>query len=234
MPLYEIAHDPNRTAEIRELLAQGGDVEELNQAGESALHVAAKHSCVATISLLLEHGAKVNVKDRGGKTPLHVVAMFGNSEAKAGAALALLSAGAPIEAKDAEGATPLFAASTGGNVELATALLDHGANAEVEVRSLRPLHIAAYGARVEMVRLLIGRGADVFAGTDGMTALRHALQVSGDTPYDVGMRTLAAFGQGVERDRYAARIEVVQMLSDAMNSRQVKPPRPWWQFWKRQ
>ena len=57
---------------VRLVLELGGDVNDLNQTGRTALHGAAHIRSDAIVQLLVERGAPVNVEDRRGITPLMI------------------------------------------------------------------------------------------------------------------------------------------------------------------
>ncbi len=52
------------------LLDSGADVNEANQAGDTAMHAAASGGLTSVIQLLADRGAKLNVKNEAGETPL--------------------------------------------------------------------------------------------------------------------------------------------------------------------
>ncbi len=85
-----------------------------------------------------------------------------------------------LEKRSSDGWTPLHLAAFFGRPELATALLDRGA--QVDARSTNamkntPLHAAAAGGHAELVDLLVKRGADPNAQQEGgWTALHSAAQ----------------------------------------------------------
>ena len=56
----------------------GADPNAANQAGDTALHVAAARGYDTVVQWLVEHGARVNVKNKRGITPL-AAAMFGST-----------------------------------------------------------------------------------------------------------------------------------------------------------
>ncbi|SVB31681.1 uncharacterized protein METZ01_LOCUS184535, partial [marine metagenome] len=59
---------------VKQRLAEGADVNVINNFGETALHKASAEGHGEIVELLVANGADVNVKDRNGWTPLHHVA----------------------------------------------------------------------------------------------------------------------------------------------------------------
>ena len=57
---------------VRLALELGGEVNDTNQAGDTALHGAARIKSPALVQLLVDRGAQVNVSNRKGHTPLFV------------------------------------------------------------------------------------------------------------------------------------------------------------------
>ena len=92
------------TQEAFELAIElGSDINAANQAGDTALHIAAVRGYTAAVHVLLDRGAEVNVANKAGDTPLH------NAASRAYAAIIQLLAqqGAELEAKNKRGQTPL-------------------------------------------------------------------------------------------------------------------------------
>jgi ankyrin repeat protein len=81
----------------------GSDLNAANQAGDTALHLAAVRGYTEAVRMLLDRGAIVNVANRSGDTPLH------NAASRAFPAIIQLLAqhGAELEAKNKRGQTPL-------------------------------------------------------------------------------------------------------------------------------
>lgn len=94
---------------VRELIAQGANVNITNYKGQTALHCAAKAGFVEPVQLLLTHGADVNAQDRDGDTPLHTAL---KSSIKDQARLQrvidlLLQHGADVDKQNRLGRTPV-------------------------------------------------------------------------------------------------------------------------------
>jgi len=108
----------------RALLARPGiDVNALNEAGESALMMAALKGDLSGAQLLLERGAKVN---QPGWSPLHYAAT--GREPKL--VQLLLDRGAEIDAASPNGSTPLMMAAQYGSEDSVRLLLARGADAK--------------------------------------------------------------------------------------------------------
>jgi ankyrin repeat protein len=97
------------------------DVNLLNQAGESALMIAALKGDFTSAQLLLDHGAKVNMS---GWSPLHYAATGPNAKVTQ----LLIEHGAELNAASPNGTTPLMMAAQYGNEQNVFLLLDRGAD----------------------------------------------------------------------------------------------------------
>ena len=135
------AVEAKRTAQVRQLRAQGADP---NAGG--AWWTAADKEDQATLALLLAHGARVNQRDPGGQTALHRAALYGLSPADLGDFYSqgdvskqrypmrevmrlLIAHGADVNAADAKGRTPLMlVAAYAQSPACARLLLKHGAS----------------------------------------------------------------------------------------------------------
>ena len=62
---------------VKQLLANGADVNVKNASEWTPLHIAAQFGHVEMVEFLLSKGANVNAKDLWGKTPLNRAAGFG-------------------------------------------------------------------------------------------------------------------------------------------------------------
>ena len=139
-------------AALRQLLADGADVNARNKFGDTPLHFAAQRKHVEAVRLLLAAGANVNARGLQEVTPLH-------GAVGAETVSLLLAAGADVNARSEFGATPLHKAA---GAETASLLLAAGADVNARSRwGFTPLH--SVGGDVELARLLVARGADLQA-----------------------------------------------------------------------
>ena len=131
-------------------------------------------------ALISAEPALVNFKDSLDETPLHRAAGSAGLVVDANMIARLLIAkGADVTAKDHYGNTPLHQAAGARDVEIATMLIDHGA----EVRARNDVgHEPVHGAKdCEMIELLLSRGADINARSNrGETPLAVVLRVRGE------------------------------------------------------
>ena len=88
--------------------------------------------------VLLHAGADLSIRDKSGNTALHDSVLGGDEEP----ALLLLQAGADASVVNNEGVTPLWGASAMGLPRVVSALLERGANPNVRIEGMTPLHVA--------------------------------------------------------------------------------------------
>jgi ankyrin repeat protein len=107
---------------IPDLLASTGiDLNAFNNAGEAALHIAARNGLVGVIATLLKAGADPNIRNRAGETPLHL--LIGPMPHLT--AQVLLLNGADLHAVADDGSTPLERAKATGNLMLINMLVQY-------------------------------------------------------------------------------------------------------------
>lgn len=152
------------------LVEDKADVNLPDRSSWTPLMYAAWGDAPTLVKMLLTHGANVGATDNDGLTPLGIAAQNG----KVKAAQALVAGGADVNAPVAKGRyTPLMLASISGSNDLATYLINHGA----QVNAANPggvtaLMIAAANDHPGVAELLLRSGADVNARSeDGRTAL---------------------------------------------------------------
>lgn len=146
---------------LRTLLRNGGDADEVQADGRSALHFAADEGNLELVRMLIHAGANVDVGTRiGAYTPLHMASRNGHAEVMR----ALLAAGANLRAATTNsGVLPLHLAAASDNPEAVRVLIEAGADVNAREGSWQqtPLVFAAAGNRVDNIRLLLAAGADL-------------------------------------------------------------------------
>lgn len=151
-------------AELKRLLAAGGNVHTSDHRGNTLLHMAAQSGRCADIELLLENGARVGSRDDGGSTPLHAALTNCHTEA----VKLLVEKGANVNARNKNGRTPIFPAAKCGNLELVKFLVDKGAR--IPTTGFTPLHAAARGYQnTAVVGFFLDSGVEVNAKGDSAT-----------------------------------------------------------------
>jgi ankyrin repeat protein len=143
--------------------------------GKTALHWAALYGQTKMMELLLAEKADVNSLDKDGFTPLHWAATFNQSDA----VKVLLANKADTTIKVQKyGWTPLRLAVIHGHMATAEALLNGGADPNLEDKENIPLlHQAVIRGKKEMLGLLLDKKADMNPKDwEGETALDEAVE----------------------------------------------------------
>ncbi len=143
---------------IRNLIAEGSDVNAPEADGTSPLLWAAYESSPEIVSMLLKAGADPNAANQFGVTPLLQASRYGD----AAVVDLLLKGGADLKASSRDGETPLMAASRAGSVETVKLLLAAGAdpNATESLWDQTALMWATAEGHVDVVDALLKAGAD--------------------------------------------------------------------------
>ena len=133
----------------RALLAMPAvDVDTINQAGESALMLAALKGDLDGMSLLLDRGARVN---QPGWSALHYAATGPDAQA----VRLLLDRGAEVNAASPNGSTPLMMAAQYGSETSVKLLLERGADVKLRnQRELTAVDFARLSGREPLTRML--------------------------------------------------------------------------------
>ncbi len=161
------------TAVATFLVEHKADPNAADRTGWTPIMYAAWNDQPELVKILLAHGAKLDAAEHDGLTALAIAAQ----NAKPNAAKVLLDAGADVNAPVAQGGyTPLMLTAISGSTEIATMLIENGANVNAaNPGGVTALMIAAAGNRSGMVGFLLKSGADVNARSeDGRTALSIA------------------------------------------------------------
>lgn len=134
---------------------RGMDVNSVDPAGNTLLHVAARNGNVRLIEFLLRNRANPLVKNRVGDTPLMLATYTG----KLDAVRLLVAGGSQL---NHSGWTPLHYAVFANQPEVAAYLIEKGADLNVRAPNQQtPLMIAARNANLDIAKLLLQAGADV-------------------------------------------------------------------------
>jgi ankyrin repeat protein len=176
-------------SEIQRNLAWGADVNVRNAVEDTPLHIAARRSLYDITRYLLDHGADIEARGDHGRTPMHIAARNSDSEMamlhesmvtnSTIMALLLLERGADVNARNVIGAAPLTTAAMLDRRDLATVLIDHGADANIAEHRTReaPGHKAAKYGHTYVLEYLLEHGAEIDRpGPGGMTMLHIAAQ----------------------------------------------------------
>lgn len=148
---------------VRDVLAQGDNVNRRNTYGRTPLHDAEEAEIA---QVLIEHGADVNARDPNGRTPLHEAKYYELAEV-------LLRNGADANAKDHFGRTPLHMVE---NMAIAMLLFGHGANVHATCQTSGQTPFHSVQEDMELALLLLDHGVDVNAQDgDGRTRLHYAV-----------------------------------------------------------
>jgi ankyrin repeat protein len=167
--LYYAAHT-GLTDSVRELLAQGMNVNAVGGRYGTALQAASCKGFRDVVALLLENGANVNLFGGDYGYALQASCCHGHDEC----VRLLLDHGANVNAKGGEHFTPLLAAAFNGHDHVVETLIQNGADIEAanpdDLRT--PLIEAAAEGHTTVVELLLKHGANILAkDSGGWTAL---------------------------------------------------------------
>jgi ankyrin repeat protein len=212
--LMTAARSGNQTA-VELLIEHGANVHTKERwRGQTALMWAAAEGHVGVMRALIAAGAEINARSKAGFTPF----LFAVREGRMAAAAELLKAGVSVNealpppmrrgGRAAGGSTALMIAVTNAHFELASMLLDAGADPNAGVQGWTALHLitdvrkpgtgsnnpAPPGSgnmdSLELVRLLAKHGANVNARTDSSRSIGlTSLNTAGATPFLLACRT---------------------------------------------
>jgi ankyrin repeat protein len=190
-------------SKVKEMLsADAGLASAKDKNGVSAIMKAAYYRQPGVVNVLLEAGTELNIFEAAatgqiervrallrqdpelveafsvdGFSALSLSTFFGHRETAA----ALIETGADVNlaSKEAMKVTPLHSAAASRQSDIASLLIEHGAdvNAQQVESGFTPLHEAAANGDMELATLLLEHGANVDAEmNDGKTPLAFALE----------------------------------------------------------
>ena len=188
-------------ASVRMLVTRGANVNAREGwKGQIALMWAAAENNVAAMKILLEAGAEIDARSKSGAfTPLLFAVRAGHIEA----CRVLLDAGVNVNEPMTDGTSPLVLAIINAHYQLASVLLEKGANPRADAQGWTALHQIAWSRRpnigwnlpgpvqsgtldsLDLVRQLVKRGADVNAREkkEPRDGYRNQLNRIGATPF---------------------------------------------------
>ncbi|NXI56470.1 ANK2 protein, partial [Chloroceryle aenea] len=198
-PLH-IASRLGKTEIVQLLLQHMAHPDAATTNGYTPLHISAREGQVDVASVLLEAGASHSMSTKKGFTPLHVAAKYGSLEV---AKLLLQRRASPDSAGKVllknspqcfglqtwvkrahegrlhfNGYTPLHIAAKKNQMQIATTLLNYGAETNILTKQgVTPLHLASQEGHTDMVTLLLEKGSNIHVATKtGLTSLHLAAQ----------------------------------------------------------
>lgn len=167
--LFLLTPPPRRCAKL--LLRHGAAVDlPSEEAGETALHVAARHGLYDHAHLYLRHGARVDARSAREETAMGILcshAPSGNDDDLLRLCRLLAAHGADLDARDEGHRSPLHKACRAANAALARFLLRRGADVNaIDYDGLSPLGCALQAAAFRRerrphraVQLLLNHGS---------------------------------------------------------------------------
>lgn len=209
-PLMQAAYRGNLDS-MRQLIADGADVNAANATGMTALDYAAGATPIVNqvfrgsadaVKLLLQHNADPNGAARSGFTPLMFATVNGNLDS----VRALLHAGADVNAVDRHGDTAVHLAVDYDNVDIAQTLV--AAGADLKQKDSNGEDAAAAAARK---RIPLDGGSLWASMTDWLVSVAHPLS---DQPIrkivllriddQIAPQTTQALAADLQRDLHVA------------------------------
>ena len=181
-------------AKIKQLIAEGANVNEPDQNGFTPLQHAAKYGNETAVKLLIDSGANIEVKAEDGRSLLHLAALNPRTQV----AGVLIDSGSNINSVNKTGVTPLHDAVYYRTLEMVKFLVERGADInKSNAEGRTSLHFAVSRAIKELNSL--SASGDSFgiseidlsdidtSGLDEETkaAILEAMEAAGDTPSPV-------------------------------------------------
>jgi ankyrin repeat protein len=170
--LFAVRNGHKETAQA--LLAHGASANDVAPDGSSALSMAVVNAYFELASVLLDHGANPNLPDPRGSA-LHTLAWLRKPGSDGGNGLGRRSYGPPLPTGNMSA------------LELAKALLDHGADPNVRIQWQERLFDKEGGTMRNPPLITLGRHYLTYVGATAFYVAAH----NGDAPY---MRLLAEHG----------------------------------------
>ena len=172
-PLEQAIQNDNLN-QLRLLLDLGHDINQIDDQGDTLLHLAVEYNCKKIVELLIANGADVSANGSWG-TPLHLAAEQNLPEM----VMLLIKHGADINIKNDLLDIPLHAAVEGDSKVIIGMLVAQGAHLNTKnIFGETPLHKAIEWESWEATNALITDGVDLNAKLHGETSLSIASGIS--------------------------------------------------------
>ena len=168
--LLYLAAEKNSQPFCEALLEKGADPNKLTDTGMAPIHIVAPETDL--FKLFMGHGGDYSLPDAHQKEPIFYAVDCNNQEL----VHFLLEKDGTVATRCNDKRTPLHDCAERGFIDIASDLLDHGADVNAQNwNNVTPLHLAACYGRFDMLELLVDRGAALDAqDDDGRTALHYA------------------------------------------------------------
>ena len=202
---------------VRQLLECGTPVNEVNEQGSSALHVACEQNRLHIVNLLLDYAADRNILNRKCYTPLHAAVLH---PSQIDIARCLLKNGANANIPDKDGNTPLHLAARQGDSDIANLLFQHGANkCSKNKDGLEPFELAFRTDRFNVIWLYLEGGYDMTHNLlSGKTPLYYCCKkgqtetVSLLLKKDVDVNQLCSRGSALDAAVDIGNVDIIEQL----------------------
>jgi ankyrin repeat protein len=151
------------------LLQNGVDIGEINDRGQTSLHIATLNGDLEMTQLLLDMGMDIEAKDNNNMTAFYHAARTGNEAISQ--ILLQQNASPSIMERNMDGNTVLHEASSSDNEEIVRLLVDRLVELDANVDTLdndqrTALYRAASNGHSAVVAILLAAGADSFGGPE--------------------------------------------------------------------
>ncbi|XP_046569235.1 ankyrin-3-like [Haliotis rubra] len=166
-----------------------------NKTGDTALHIACRHTHTGILKPLLKSGADPNIRNTSDEAPLHVAC----KQKDAKTVEILLEKGFDANSL-ARGYSPLHTACKYSNLAVVRVLVEYKANVNAAARMTTPLHVAEKERKEDIVRYLIQNGANKLArDVDQRTPLAYRYYANGHAHITPDVELLLNKGSDVNR-----------------------------------
>ncbi len=147
------------------------NIDQVNNKGNSPLHLAAEHGCAGMVASLIRTHADVKRTNIDGITPLHLAC---TRNGNVSVVEQLVRAGADVNAYDKVGCTPLFYAIAAEKTDIVRFLLSNGADVKNAKAQHAMLYVACALGNKEIAEMLISSGAVV---TEDLITMLKEMQI---------------------------------------------------------